>query len=64
MWYIAGIPVVGRNYGLVVSGFLFTSVAVLAVLLRVFTRVFLVKNVGIDDCFIAASMVCRHVRVE
>lgn len=57
MWYLVGVPVVERNAALVVSGFLFTGLAVLAVWLRVFTRAFLVKNMGIDDYFIVASMV-------
>ena len=58
MWYIADIPIVERNHGLVVSAFLFTTLAIVSVSLRVFTRVGLVRNAGIDDYFIIAAAVC------
>ncbi|KND88260.1 hypothetical protein TOPH_07047 [Tolypocladium ophioglossoides CBS 100239] len=55
MWHIAGVAVGEANYGLIVSTFLFTSLACLAVLLRVVTRAFLVRNLGLDDWFMVAA---------
>lgn len=60
MLYIVDIPIVERNHGLVVSAFLFTSLAFLAVSMRTFTRAFLVRNVGLDDYFIVAAAVRHH----
>lgn len=57
MWDIGGIPIVERNHGLVVSQFLFTTLAVLAVCLRLFTRGALVRNLGLDDYFASFAMV-------
>ncbi|PHH91908.1 hypothetical protein CDD83_9775 [Cordyceps sp. RAO-2017] len=56
MWYVGGIEIVDGNHGLVVSGFLFTSLSCLAVWLRIFTRSVLVRNIGLDDYFICAAM--------
>ncbi|KAM4057385.1 putative integral membrane protein [Hirsutella rhossiliensis] len=56
MWYVGDIAIVDRNHGLVLAGFLFTSLASLAVWLRIFTRAVLVRNVGLDDYFICAAM--------
>jgi high-affinity Fe2+/Pb2+ permease len=55
--YIADIYIVERNYGLVVCGFLFTTLAVIAVILRLITRLALVRNFGIDDAFITLAAV-------
>lgn len=58
MWYIADIPIVERNYGLVFSLFLFTTLAFLSVTLRIITRTLIVDNTGLDDYFIVAATVC------
>jgi hypothetical protein len=42
-----------------VTDIVFTSMALLAVLLRVYTRVFVVKNFGVDDYLMVGSMVRR-----
>lgn len=57
MWYVGDIEIVDGNEGLVVAGFLFTSLACLAVWLRILTRAVLVRNPGLDDYFICAAMV-------
>ena len=41
----------------VVVNLVFTSLAVLIVSMRLCTRAFLVKNIGLDDVFIALAMV-------
>lgn len=56
---IGGLPIVYRNYGLVVSLLVFVPLSTLAALLRVYTRAFLVKNFGPDDGFLCLSVV-RH----
>ncbi|KAH7110956.1 hypothetical protein EDB81DRAFT_671724 [Dactylonectria macrodidyma] len=56
MWYIADIPIVERNHGLIISGFLFTTIAFIAVGLRIFTRTVLVSNMGLDDYVVIAAM--------
>jgi hypothetical protein len=43
-----------------VTDIVFTSLALLAVLLRVYTRVFVVKNFGVDDYLMVGSMVTRQ----
>ena len=53
--YVAGIDVVERNHGLVISLFLFTVLAVTAVTMRLFTRLVLVRAVGVDDVFITIA---------
>lgn len=57
MWYIAGIPVVERIHGVVVSGFLFTTIATLCVSMRVFTRTVLIRNIGLDDYLMIVAVV-------
>ncbi|KAF7561125.1 hypothetical protein G7046_g3005 [Stylonectria norvegica] len=56
MWYVGDIPIVQRNHGMIVSGFLFTLFACLAGSLRIVTRAIIVRNVGLDDYFILAAM--------
>lgn len=55
--YVADIYIVPRNHGLVVSAFFFTTLAVMAVILRIITRVGLVHNIGIDDGLITLAAV-------
>lgn len=57
MWYIADIPIVERNYGLVFSLFFFTTLAVLSVTLRIITRTLVVNIRGLDDYLIVAATV-------
>lgn len=60
--YVADILVPDECHKLVVVGFFFTCLATVFVLLRVITRVWFVRSVGIDDGFIVLSNVClRHV---
>ncbi|KAF7557723.1 hypothetical protein G7Z17_g413 [Cylindrodendrum hubeiense] len=53
--YVAGIFVPEVNYALVGVGFTFTILAIIFVVLRIFTRVWLVRGVGADDGFIVIS---------
>ncbi|KAI5460227.1 hypothetical protein BGZ63DRAFT_359196 [Mariannaea sp. PMI_226] len=53
--YVTDIYVSKQNYGLVGVGFTFTVLAVLFVLLRIITRLWLVKGMGFDDGFIIIS---------
>jgi hypothetical protein len=57
MWYVAGMPIVERNYALVVNTFLWTILALIFISMRLFTRAFIVKKVGIDDYLMIATMV-------
>lgn len=57
MLYVGDIPIVERNNGLVITGFLFTSLAFLAVSLRIITRAVIVRNLGPDDYLIIAAVV-------
>lgn len=58
--YVADILVPEQCHKLAVVGFLFTCLATVFVLLRVITRVWFVRSVGIDDGFIVLSNVCFH----
>ncbi|CAM1506170.1 Fc.00g058110.m01.CDS01 [Cosmosporella sp. VM-42] len=53
--YIADIYVSPQNYALVGVGFTFTILAIIFVVLRIFTRLWLVRNIGVDDAFIVVS---------
>lgn len=53
--YVADINIVERNHGLVISLFIFTVLAVVAVSMRIFTRLFLVRAIGVDDVFITLA---------
>lgn len=55
--YVADIFVSPKNYSLVILEFLFTTLAIVFVILRVFTRLWIVKNIGFDDAFIVLSTV-------
>ncbi|KAK3934548.1 hypothetical protein QBC46DRAFT_462564 [Diplogelasinospora grovesii] len=56
MWYLGSTPIVERNYGLVFSAFFFTTLAVVIIGVRVYTRVVLVRNVGLDDSLIVVAL--------
>ncbi|KAL6407647.1 hypothetical protein AUP68_08668 [Ilyonectria robusta] len=53
--YVSNIFVPEQNYALVGVGFTFTVLAIIFVVLRIFTRVWLVRSVGADDGFIVIS---------
>ncbi|KAF7562357.1 hypothetical protein G7046_g1765 [Stylonectria norvegica] len=53
--YVADIYVSPQNYALVGVGFTFTILAIIFVSARIVTRVWLVRNIGIDDAFIVLS---------
>ena len=57
MWHIAGMPIVERNYALVVNAFLWTILALIFIGMRLFTRACIVKKVGMDDYLMVAAMV-------
>ncbi len=59
MWFVADIPIPDTVHGLVVSLFVFTSLAFVAVGMRVYTRVRLIKMMGVDDYLIVVAMVGR-----
>lgn len=61
MWYVGGIPVVERNHSMVTALFFFTALGFLLVGLRLFTRIVLVRNLGVDDCLMVAALV-SHAR--
>jgi hypothetical protein len=59
-WYVGDVRVVERSQGLVFLEFFFTTLAVVTVSMRVYTRGVLVKHVGIDDiimCFAVVSLI-------
>ncbi|OAQ57581.1 hypothetical protein VFPPC_12202 [Pochonia chlamydosporia 170] len=53
--YVADIFVSENNYSLVGVGFTFTVLAIVVVVLRIFTRLWVVKSFGVDDSFIVLS---------
>ncbi len=57
MWFVGPVPIVERNNGLVFSAFFFTSLAVLTVSMRIYTRTVIVKNLGVDDYLMVAAIV-------
>lgn len=57
MWHVATMPVVDECHDLVVNAILWTTLAFVAVGLRLFTRGFIVKRTGWDDYLMAAAMV-------
>ncbi|KAF4634265.1 hypothetical protein G7Y89_g3845 [Cudoniella acicularis] len=57
MWYIGAIPIVPRNYALVVNMFLWTALALIAIIMRIFTRAVIVKRLGWDDWLMSGAMV-------
>ena len=60
MW-IVDIPVPDRCYPLVVTLFLFNSLAFIAVSLRIYTRRRVLKRMGADDYLIMVAMVSSVV---
>lgn len=62
--YITNIYVPKQDYSLVGVGFTFTIFAVVFVLLRLFTRIWLVRGrgLGFDDGFIVLSTVWMRLR--
>jgi hypothetical protein len=42
----------------VVTSILFTSIAFIAVVLRLYTRIVMLKNAGADDYIMVGAMVC------
>ncbi|KAH8659952.1 putative integral membrane protein [Xylariales sp. PMI_506] len=56
MWSIAGMPIIDRNHVMVVVGFLFTTLAVIVVSLRAYTRAVVIKLFGWDDILVCAAM--------
>lgn len=57
MWHVGTMPVVDECHDLVVNAILWTTLAFLAVGLRLFTRGVIVKRTGWDDYLMAAAMV-------
>lgn len=56
MWYLAGIEVVDGLHTLVVSMFMWTALAFVILLLRLYTRAVIVRQLGADDWLMALSM--------
>ncbi|OAQ57505.1 hypothetical protein VFPPC_17157 [Pochonia chlamydosporia 170] len=54
--YVADILVSENNYSLVGVGFTFTVLAIVVVVLRIFTRLWVVKGFGVDGGFIVLSL--------
>ena len=57
VWYIGGMEVVERNHALVVNSFFWTILAFIIVVLRLFTRGYVIKRIGPDDWLMAGAMV-------
>jgi hypothetical protein len=57
MWYVGNIPIVPRNYALVVNSFLWTAITFIFICMRLFTRAAIVKNLWWDDWLMTAAMV-------
>lgn len=56
-WYIGGMVIVERNYALIVNMFLWTSLAFIILVLRLYTRAILIRRVGADDYLMVAAFV-------
>lgn len=57
MWHLATMPVVDECHDLVVNAILWTTLSLIAVVLRLITRGVIVKRTGWDDYLMAAAMV-------
>ncbi|KAI0128995.1 putative integral membrane protein [Xylariales sp. AK1849] len=57
MWYIGDLPIIDRNHDLVVVSFVFTTLAMIVVLLRLYTRAIVLKRLGSDDLLMCGAMV-------
>ena len=55
---------VERNHSTVTALFFFTALAFLLVILRLFTRIVLVRNLGVDDCLMVAAVVSSTEKVS
>ncbi len=56
-WYIGGMVIVERNYALIVNMFLWTSLAFMILVLRLYTRAIIIRRVGADDYLMMAAFV-------
>ena len=50
-----------RGEGAVAASVVFTSLATILTTIRIYTRAFIVKRMGIDDWIIIVSLVCSQV---
>lgn len=57
MWYAGSLAIVPSLYGLVVCMFLFTTLALVATIIRFYTRAFLIQRLGWDDWFMFSTMI-------
>jgi hypothetical protein len=57
MLSVAGVPIVPQNYALIVNLFLFTALALVFMIMRIYTRAVIVKYLGWDDWLMAGAMV-------
>jgi len=57
MWYLGSTPIVERNHGLVFSAFFFTTLALVTISMRIYTRTVMVRNLGLDDILIVVALV-------
>lgn len=57
MWHIAGIEVIDDLHPLVVLMLGWTALAFIVILLRIYTRAVLVRQLGADDWLMAMAMV-------
>jgi hypothetical protein len=49
---------------IMVTSILFTTIAFLILCLRIFTRVVVIKNAGLDDYMMCIAMVCLNYNEE
>lgn len=56
MWFVGPQPIVPSLYGLVVCLFLFTSLALVATFIRLYTRAAMIQRLGWDDWFMTSTM--------
>lgn len=57
MWHVAGIEIVERNHALVFNMFFWASLAFLFLSLRLYTRAFVIRQIGADDYLMVGAMV-------
>jgi len=57
MWYIGDVLLVDRVKPLVVNSIVWTTLALIAISLRLFTRAFVIKKLGVDDWLMTGAMV-------
>ena len=57
VWYIGDVVVPEKAHGLVFVLFFFTTLAAIAVGLRMFSRAVLIRRVGIDDALMCVVLV-------